>query len=97
MQAPPDATTPLGKINPFSKIAVTFEQIVCNFDIPKTLKCYGLFISQFYNWKLYHKSFWCGSAVRLWQEKSQLIIESSDKSNNDNIVCRAAPGFARVC
>ena len=34
-----------------------------------------------------------GGAIKLWEEKADSINESI----NHKAVCRAAPGFARVC
>ena len=69
-QTLPDGTTPVGKIPPFCKIAVTFEQIQ-RFRSPSRFRH-----SLFYDWKHHFKPFVGDGAVKILNETvNQLINE----------------------
>ena len=90
-QTLPDATPSLGKIPPFTKIAVTF-------DLMKRLRCpsrvrFSLKISC----KHHLQPLGRGSAVKKFQPKDQSMNEWINQLMNHKSFCRAAPGFVLVC
>ena len=60
------------KIHPLSKLAVTFESIQCNFDIPKIALNLNNIV-QFVSKITYINSFWLAGAIKPGEEESHLI------------------------
>ena len=74
VQTLPDATQPVFKIHPFSKVAVILEpimQFVMSFVFKNILHICNMV--KFYDWKHNFQSFWLGGAVKLWEEKGDSL------------------------
>ena len=57
-------TSPIGKVKPSQKIAVTFELVIMQLWYTNIIPIYSV-----YDWKHQHKPFGLGGAVQLWKDK----------------------------